>query len=252
MPNLPPWTPPKLVRPITAQAFAALAVAIDIGTKAIAMNDKNVAQGCESGCMPKTKPGIGTMAATLYQYIPLEALPWSEIGPLPPGMEPPVDVNDRASHYTFRFGKAKLMDVLTQATPPEVLAELGDISPAYSDEPAGGAMWWASALAATGGALWFLAKRNLFVAAGSTVLPVAVTLARWVAVTCYAASVALILPAVPEGAKWIFKEGVLPLVKPAANAVAWVIGIGGLAVVGALIYKYTRPKQQAVEASVAA
>lgn len=236
MPNLPNWKPPIAVRPITAEAFVGLATYIDLGCKAVALNDERVAEGCESGCMPNTSPRLGDMAATLYTYIPTSSLPWDEVV-LAPGMAAPEDDGDRASHYTFRFGRAKLLGVLAGLTPESVKKELGDVSPGLSDAPDGGATWWAISMAA-GGALFWLAKRNLYVATASAALPYLVSLARVVGVGLVAAGASGIIPAIADGASWVFEEVAVKPVAKATNILGYAAGIGGAALVGFVVWKY--------------
>jgi hypothetical protein len=240
MPNLPNWNPPQ-VKAMTPEAYVSLVTMINIGTLAIAENDKKVAEGCQSQCMPPTKPRIGDMAASLYLYIPPELLPWSEVSNLLPGMEPPVDNGDRPSHYTFRFGRKKLMAALDAVTPPEVVSELGSITDEQKNDP----YWWAVALAA-GGVLFWLAKRNVYIAAGSALLPVLVPLLRVVGTILIGAASAGIISEAPEALKWVATEGVLPLVQPTGNAIGWVVGIvgvvGGLALVSTYIIKDNNKK----------
>lgn len=164
MPNLPPWTPPKSLRPVTPQAYVALAMTIDYGVKLVARNDAAIQKG-----EPIIPGKIGDKAAFLYQYIPTSALPLAEVV-VPPGIDPPVEDADRASHYTFRFGKAKLMAALDSVTPPEVLQQLGDTSGAAAEGDDGGLTWWSVALAA-GGVLSFLAQRNVYGLVGAAALP---------------------------------------------------------------------------------
>jgi len=249
MPNLPPYAPPKTLLPITAEAYVGLAAMIDTAIKALELNDQRVAEGCKSGCMPKTKPRIGAMAATLYLYLPPELVP-IEAAVLPPGMAPPTEEADRASHYTFRVGREALMAALDQMTPAEVRAELGDTSGALDQGAKGGIGWWAVALAA-GGALYFLASRNFYVAAGTRLLPVAVRLSRAVAVLLVTAFAAKAISEVPEGAKWVWKEGVKPLIEPAGRALGWAAGLFGVAAGTVLVYRLaTRPKKPRWTASV--
>lgn len=236
MPNLPNWKPPLAVRPITAEAFVGLATYIDLGCKAVALNDQRVAEGCESGCMPNTSPRLGDMAATLYTYIPTTSLPWDDVV-LAPGMAAPEDDGDRVSHYTFRFGRAKLMGVLVSLTPESVKKELGDVGPGLSDAPDGGTTWWAISMSA-GMALFWLAKRNFYVATASAALPYLVSLARVVATGLIAASASGIIPAVADKASWVFEEVAVKPVAKATNILGYAVGFGGAALVGFLVYKY--------------
>lgn len=238
MPNLPNWKPPP-IKAMTPEAYVTLATMINIGTLAIAENDKKVAEGCLTQCMPITKPRIGDMAASLYIYIPSELLPWSEVENLAPGMAPPSDNGDRASHYTFRFGRKKLFAALDAVTPPEVKAELGSITDAQREDP----YWWAIALSA-GGVLFWLAKRNVYIAAGSAALPVLVPILRVFGTLLIGAAGAGLISEAPEALKWVATEGVLPLVQPAGNAIGWVVGIVGVVGGLALVYTYIINKDQ--------
>lgn len=231
MPNLPNWNPPT-VKAMTPEAYVSLAMMINIGTLAVAENDKKVGEGCLTQCMPITKPRIGDMAASLYIYIPVELLPWAEVENLLPGMAQPIDNGDRASHYTFRFGRKKLMAALDAVTPPEVAAELGSITDEQKNDP----YWWAIALSA-GGVLFWLAKRNVYIAATSAALPVLVPIMRVIGTLLIGAAGAGLISEAPEALKWVATEGVLPLVQPAGNAIGWVVGIVG--VVGGLAFIYT-------------
>lgn len=244
MPNMPPYSPPKTLRPITAEAYVGLATMIDVATKALAVNDARVADGCASDCMPRLDPRIGSMAATLYLYLPPELLPLDSI-PLPPGMAPPTDGSDRGSHYTFRIGKAKLMTALDAMTPPEVRAELGDTSGADDPGPSGGAIWWTAALA-VGGGLYFLAQRNFYVAAGAKALPVAVRLSKSIAILIASAFASKVfVQDAPEAIKWAFQAANDAIVKPAGQALAWVLGLAGVGLAGVVIYKYAaKPARQ--------
>ncbi len=245
MPNLPTWKLPATLQPLTAEAYAGLVVLIDIGCKAVALNDKRVAEGCKGGCMPLTKPRLGDMAATIYNYLPASSLPLGEVQ-LTPGMAPPLEDSDRASHYTFRFGRAKLLAVLEEHTSAEVKAELGDVSPGLDPETGPG--WWGVALAA-GGVLFWLAKRNFYIAAGSRLLPYVVPLSRFLAHALQAALVAGVILELPAGAKWIFKEVLNPLIKPAANAIGWALGALVLVAGGVVIYKVASKPKRALPSS---
>ena len=237
MPNLPNWKPPP-IKAMTPEAYVTLATMINIGTLAIAENDKKVAEGCLTQCMPITKPRVGDMAASLYIYIPPELLPWAEVENLPPGMEPPVDNGDRASHYTFRFGRDRLFKALDAVTPPEVKAELGNSTEDQRNDP----YWWAIALSA-GGVLFWLAKRNVYIAAGSAALPVLVPILRVFGTLLIGAAGAGLISEAPEALKWVATEGVLPLVQPAGNAIGWVVGIVGVVGGLALVYTYIINKE---------
>jgi hypothetical protein len=65
-----------------------------------------------------------------------------------------------------------------------------------------------------------------------------VSLARVVGVGLVAAGASGIIPAIADGASWVFEEVAVKPVAKATNILGYAAGIGGAALVGFVVWKY--------------
>lgn len=229
------WEAPAVVKPITAEVFAQLAIVIETGTKMAEWGEAN-----PEATFPCLNPSIEQQAAALYEYIPAAMIP--------------VEADDRPTIETFKVGREALMAALKQSTPPQVLTELGDISGADAPGSEGGLNWWAMALSA-GGFLSWVGKSKVL-AALVTLTNVKKYIFLLAAGFLYALATYGIISEIVPGAKKVLaglgNDLIINPAKTAGSFLGIVVGLGIVAVGTVVIYNFTRTQNAKTDRRLAA
>lgn len=229
------WAPPAVVKEITAPIYVQLAMIIETGTKLLQYQEAHPSEPLRASL------GYHDMAIILYDYIPASYIP---LGPEPP--DPTCNTSwcdlDRPSVDTFKVGREKLMEALNKATPPQVLAEIGDISGASKPEPEGGMNWWVAALGAGGFLSWvgkspMIARLAALTNRKKLILALAAGLLYALGAT---GAVTEILPAAKNAAGNLYENLIQKPLQTAGSVLSLALGVGIVGVAGILLYNFAQ------------